>query len=44
MNNLTNLSNDDWVDYLDDGQPDEAQECQNFDPNFAKLEYLLLRT
>ena len=35
---------DDWVDYLDDGQPDEAQECQNFDPNFAKLEYLLLRT
>ena len=24
---------DDWVDYLDDGQPDEAQEWHDFDPN-----------
>jgi len=24
---------DDWVDYLDDGQPDEAQEWHDFDPD-----------
>jgi len=24
---------DDWVNYLNDGQPDEAQEWHDFDPN-----------